>query len=168
MPKILPSPHRPEAIPGRVLHLIDVENLLAGPNFGGSLALRGRAAYDAVAPIGVVNQVVVSTSHRAAPSAWFAWPQSARRLVRSGPDGADSALIDIVACERLERRFDRIVIGSGDGIFAFPAARLQAAGCPVTVVTRPECLSRALRLAVRDVRFIATAQQVISRGAIVA
>jgi NYN domain len=141
---------------GRVLHLVDVENLLGGPTFSADRAIRGRLAYEAVVPGGIVNQVVISTSHWAAPSAWIAWPESARRVVRSGPDGADLALLDVLSYESVERRFDRVVIGSGDGIFAFAAARLQAAGCGVTVATRPESLSRKLRLAVRDIRFIET------------
>jgi len=168
MIETLASPIQPDSAAGRVLHLIDVENLLAGPSFSRVASAVGRVAYEAVAPCGAMNQVVIATSHHAAAEAWFAWPPSARRLVRSGPTGADSALIEVVATEQLERRFDRVVIGSGDGIFAFPAARLQAAGVVVTVVTRRECLSRALRLAVRDIRFITAVERTISRGAMVA
>jgi NAD(P)-dependent dehydrogenase (short-subunit alcohol dehydrogenase family) len=53
------------------------------------------------------------------------------------------ALLQVLATEKVDFRYDRVVIGSGDGIFAFPAARLQAAGCEVTVVTRPDALSRS-------------------------
>src|SRR5262249_38209484 len=134
----------PEPSSERMLHLIDAENLLGGPNFDRARACRGRAAYEAIAPTGTVNQVVLATSHHAAPSAWFAWPSPVRRLLGSGPDGADLALLGVMAAERLEHRFERVVIGSGDGIFAFPAARLQAAGCSVTVVTRRHALSRRL------------------------
>ncbi len=56
--------------------------------------------------------------------------------------------------ERIDERFDRVVLGSGDGIFAEVCALLQAAGCVVTVVSRREALSRRLRFAVRDVRFL--------------
>ena len=159
---IAPDHHQPPAEPGRVLHLLDAENLLGGPGFTLAEAIQARAAYEAVAPGGRVNQVVLSTSHYAAPAAWFAWPRSVRRLVRSGPDGADEALLAVIATEGLELRFDRVVLGSGDGIFAFAVARLQASGCQVTVVTRPEALSRQLRLAVRDVRFIGAARSALS------
>jgi uncharacterized LabA/DUF88 family protein len=74
--------------------------------------------------------------------------------VRSGENGADLELLAILAQESVETRFDRVVIGSGDGIFALAAARLQAAGVNVTVVVRRGALSRSLRLSVRDVRFI--------------
>lgn len=141
----------------RTVHLIDVENLTGTPQFTHVEALRLRHAYERVAPFGSPNQLVLSTSHRAAVATWFAWPAAARRLVRSGRDGADLALLDVVEHEAIASRFERVVLGSGDGIFAVQAAILQAAGCQVTVVTRVGALSRQLRLAVRDVRYIETA-----------
>ncbi len=75
-------------------------------------------------------------------------------VVRSGPDGADLALVEIVEMEDVAVRFDRIVIASGDGIFAHPAAQLQASGVAVTVVSRPDALSRQLKLAARDIRYL--------------
>jgi hypothetical protein len=65
------------------------------------------------------------------------------------------ALIDVIRLEDISARFDHVVIASGDGIFAEPCARLQAAGCSVTVVSRRHAaLSRGLAFAVRDVRFL--------------
>jgi NYN domain len=148
-----------EPVDGRVLHLLDIENLLGGPTFTLADARSIRAVYAATAPTGVVNQVVLATSHHAAAPAWFAWPQSARRLVRSGPDGADLALIDVIATERLAERFDRVVIGSGDGIFALVAKWLEGAGVRVTVVARRGSLSGALRRAVSDIRPIDVTQE---------
>ena len=72
----------------------------------------------------------------------------------SGLDGADLALLDEVAEIELLRRFDRVCIGSGDGIFAAAAAKIAAAGVEVTVVTRPRALSGRLRLATMDVRYL--------------
>jgi hypothetical protein len=140
--------------PGRVLHLLDVENLMGTVQFSAEEAAHAYATYERLAPSGSVNQLVLATSHYAAPAAWFGFPARARRLVRSGPDGADLALLDILEREAVAKRYQHVVIASGDGIFAFPAAALQAAGCEVTVVTRCDALSRRLRLAVRDVRFI--------------
>jgi hypothetical protein len=154
----------PDPRSGRVLHLVDAENLLGGPGFTPAQAISVRAAYEAVAPSGVVNQVVVSTSQYAAPPTWFAWPRSVRRLVRSGPDGADQALLAVIDNEHLEARFDRVVLGSGDGIFAYAVARLQARGCPVTVVSRPGSLSRRLRLAALDIRLIEPGISALSVG----
>ena len=42
----------------------------------------------------------------------------ARHLWRSGPDGADRALLDVLENERVDERFERVTICSGDGIFA--------------------------------------------------
>jgi hypothetical protein len=139
---------------GRVLHLVDVENLAGSADFSIEDAVRVHAEYERVAPIGSINQLILATSHRAAPSAWFGFPAGARRLVRSGPHGADLALLEVVKTEFVAARFQHVVLGSGDGIFAFMAAGLQAKGCGVTVLSRQESLSRELRLAVRDVRFI--------------
>jgi hypothetical protein len=136
------------------MHLVDAENLSGSPRFSLAQARGIRRAYDAVAPAGARDMTTLATSHFAAPQAWMAWPNATRRLVRSGADGADLALLDVIDSEHLHLRFDHVVVGSGDGIFALAASRLQLLGCPVTVVSRRDGLSRQLRLAVRDVRFI--------------
>lgn len=137
----------------RSLHLVDVENLLGGTNFGEADVALAAAAYGPVAGLAATDLVVVSSSHHTARAAWFGWGE-ARRIVRSGVSGADLALIEVIETENVAVRFDRIVIGSGDGNFAVSAAKLQAAGIAVTVVSRPAFLSRQLRLAVRDVRHL--------------
>ncbi len=146
--------HHNGTAPGRAVHLIDAENLVGSASFACSEAELAYAAYEQVAALRSGDLLIVATSHHAAPAAWFGFPVSARRLVRSGLHGADQALLDVIAFESIEARFDRVVIGSGDGIFALPAAQLQASGCTVSVVARRFSLSRKLRLAVRDVRFI--------------
>lgn len=138
----------------RVLHVLDAENLAGTADFSVSEAVWVHRAYERVAPRGAVDQLIIATSHHAAPSAWFGFPPSARRLVRSGPNGADLALLEVLERESVADRFDHVILGSGDGIFAFALAALQRAGCGVTVVTRRNALSRHLRLAVRDVRYI--------------
>jgi hypothetical protein len=59
-----------------------------------------------------------------------------RYLVRSGPDGADLELLDLIGRERVAERFSCVPIASGDGPFAPPAAALARTGCQVTVVSR--------------------------------
>lgn len=51
-----------------------------------------------------------------------------RILVRDGRDGADEALIDMVDVEHLAKRFERLVIASGDGKFADVTAAAQCGG----------------------------------------
>ena len=96
---------------------------------------------------------MIATGATAAPVAFFDWGR-ARRLLRRGVNGADLALLQVIESENLGRRFERVVIASGDGIFAEACANLQSTGCHVTVVTRPGALSTRLRLAVRDIRYL--------------
>ena len=105
---------------------------------------------------------MVATSHHAAAATWFAWPAATRRLIRSGRDGADLALLEVIEKERIAERFAGVTLGSGDGIFAPAAARLQSLGCVVTVVSRRAGLSRQLRMAFRDVRYIDLPQAAVS------
>jgi hypothetical protein len=139
---------------GRLLHILDLENLVGSADFSTRQASDVYRAYVGTAPAGLVNQLVIATSHHAAAAAWFGMPANARRLVRSGQDGADLALLKVLTTEPVASRYDQIVIGSGDGIFAEEAARLQVAGASITVVTRYDSLSRRLRLAVRDIRYL--------------
>ena len=76
--------------------------------------------------------------------------------MRSGENGADLALLDAYEPSEITSRFSRVVIGSGDGIFAPLAGALAKAGCHVTVVTRPESLANRLRLAASTIVFLPT------------
>jgi hypothetical protein len=150
IPVLHGAPHErhPTRAP-RALHLLDIENLVGGARFSAADAAALRRRYGAVVAIGPEDLIVMATSHYAAPVAWFAW-QNVRRVVRSGPDGADLALIEVLETERVAERFEEVIIASGDGIFTEPSARLQAAGCHVTIVYQPGTLSRRLAFAVRD------------------
>lgn len=128
--------------------MVDVENLLGLPR---PTLADVQACYEAYRPlIADHDLLVVACNHGAFASVAWGWP-NARRLVRSGENGADHALLDVLTCERVEKRFEAIVVASGDGIFADTAARLGAVGIAVTVVSRPEALSRRLRMAARHV-----------------
>lgn len=132
----------------RALHVVDVENLIgcARP----TLADVG-VCYQAYRPlIGAHDLVVVACNHGAFASVAWAWP-GARLLVRSGEDGADKALLEVLTSERVEKRFKAVAVASGDGIFADAVSRLGGLDVTVTVVSRPESLSRRLRMAARHV-----------------
>jgi hypothetical protein len=64
---------------------------------------------------------------------------------RPGPDGADEALIEAALTEADRGRYTNFVIGSGDHRFADLHDLLNKRGYPVTVVSRPQALSRRLR-----------------------
>lgn len=139
--------------PGRELHLIDVENLLGTPSLTTGAVSVLRLTYDRIVQTDRTAQQVIGTSTDATLlDAALGWA-GARPVFRHGPDGADLALLDAGA-HAPELRFRRVVIASGDHIFAPYAARLQQAGMTVTVVSRRVALSRELAFAVRDVRYI--------------
>jgi hypothetical protein len=135
------------------LHLIDVENLVGTPWFTKHAVGNLRRVYDTVSSASNPAHYLVGTS--AAPNlieAGLGWAQG--QLVFSrGKDGAERAMLAEMTIATASR-YNRVVIGSGDGIFADLAASLQSAGVAVCVVSRPRSLSNALSLAVRDVRFL--------------
>jgi hypothetical protein len=96
-----------------------------------------------------------ASSHLAWLNAALGWPHAHYRI-RSGPDGADLALLDVLRHEDVARRFTHVAIGSGDHLFAEEAARLAAQGVWVTVVSRRGGLSSWLERAASEVIFLDT------------
>jgi hypothetical protein len=135
------------------LHLIDVENLLGTPWFTSHAVADLRRVYDTVSTASKPAHYVIGTS--AGPNlldAGLGWGQG-KRVYAKGKDGAERAIL-AEATLATASRYDRVVIGSGDGIFADLAASLQSVGVAVRVVCRQRSLSKALRLAVHDARFL--------------
>lgn len=132
--------------PRRVIAFIDIENLTGAPTFTDDDCTNVRDAItnylDGIAPD---TQVVAACSHYAARGV-FTW-SAARKVFRSGSDGADLALLDEMDLEFLPTRFTDVVIASGDGIFAERAAALASRGVRVHVISRRAALSRKLELA---------------------
>lgn len=152
------SPQWPGArhqFPARRLHLVDIENLAGNPlpSLGQVRKVQGR--YGARLALGAMDQIEVACSHLTLVNAALGWPHAHYR-VRSGPDGADLALLDVLWHENIARRFTHVAIGSGDHLFAEEAARLAARGIWVTVVSWRHSLSRRLELAAREVIFLDT------------
>jgi hypothetical protein len=139
--------------PERRLHLVDIENL-AGASLPCLSEVREvRALYMERLTFGTLDQVEIASSHLTLMNAGLGWPHAHYR-VRSGPNGADLALLDVLRYENIPVRFTHVAIGSGDGVFAEEAARLAAAGVWVTVISRRRSLSRRLELAAREVIFL--------------
>lgn len=135
---------------GRAIHLLDIENLTGAACPTTRDALEVMAAYQAAVPIGPADQFVVAVNHAALLAVGVAL-RGARLLARSGPDGADRALAETAYLDRIDLRFERVVIGSGDGYFTELAVWLINAGLQVTVVSRPGCLNWRLYAAVPHV-----------------
>jgi hypothetical protein len=139
--------------PVRGLHLIDIENLV-GRGLPSLAEIRGvQDGYAERLTFGALDQVVVASSRLTLVNAGVGWPK-ARYRARSGRNGADSELLDVLWNERVAERFARVVIGSGDGAFADAAGSLTRAGVQVTVVSLRDHLSGRLRHAASDVIYL--------------
>jgi hypothetical protein len=79
----------------RHLVLIDAENLAATADPAPEEVEMVREALAKVVPDFEVAQRIVACSHHAARTVAFAFP-GARHLWRSGPNGADLALLDVL------------------------------------------------------------------------
>jgi hypothetical protein len=74
-----------------------------------------------------------------------------------GSEGADTMLLSLSPVDFVARRYDRLVIGSGDGAFASRAASVRQSGVAVQVVARSDGCSKRLRRF--DCRYIDQAVQ---------
>ena len=115
------------AFTDRRLHLVDIENLVGTPRPSSREVALVKSVYEGLGLCLDSDLVVVACNHGAAASVVEGWA-GARYLLRSGENGADYALLDVLANESIEARFREVVIASGDGIFAEAVARLEASG----------------------------------------
>jgi hypothetical protein len=144
--------------PVRTLHLVDIENLAgtAIPSLTQVMDVQDR--YARSLSVGVYDLVVMASSHLGLVNTALGWPH-ARYRVRSGPDGADLALLDVIWHEDVATRFSHIVIGSGDRTFVGAVRALSARGVLVTVVSRWGSLSPRLADVAHDVVYLDSSAQ---------
>jgi hypothetical protein len=134
--------------------LIDIENMAATPSPTRDTVAAVTHALREVIPGFDAAQVVVASSHYAALNVALGAPKGAGRRWRSGPHGADLALLEVLDTERVDERFAHITVCSGDGIFADAVARLAASGVDVSVVALQGHLAKRLRLAAHRVTYL--------------
>jgi hypothetical protein len=145
--------------PKRQLHLIDVENLAREARPSLLTAATVRDTYEVLVEPEAADHLVIACNHGALLNIGCAWC-GARLLTRSGENGADHALLDVLETEDVATRYDGVVLGSGDKIFVDAVATLRSNGMEVTVVAPPEGLSRRLAMvASRIVPFVITSPQ---------
>lgn len=135
---------------GRRLVVVDAENLVAGAVKSAAEVQWIRQILEEHAALLPEEQVVVGTCHVGLLEVGINW-STARRVVRSGPSGADRALIEVLRQEQIADRFAEVVLVSGDGAFADAVAELATQGVPTTVVAQRARLSAKLRLSARAV-----------------
>jgi hypothetical protein len=129
---------------GRSLHLVDVENLMGGPELGDTVLRDSLAGYRASAPVFDGDHVIIGANPQLGLAAKTAWP-GARLVVRGGPDGADIPLLEAVRdVAFIAARYDQIVVGSGDGAFEVVVREFRSRGLAVGVVSLRRGLSYAL------------------------
>ena len=131
--------------------LVDIENLTGTPSPSTWDVTHAIQCLERLVPSLRESHVVVACSHHAAPTVAFAW-RAARHIWRSGPDGADLALLSVLESESVHERFEFVTICSGDGIFADVAGWLGGAGVKVNVISLAGQLSTRLRLAAASVQ----------------
>lgn len=133
---------RMKAANDRQLVVVDVENALGfAPKHRQDVEDVKRRIEGAIT-IDPLDLVVIGVSHFGMLSSGLGW-RGARLVVKSGADGADLALLEVLD-EDVEQRFAKIVVVSGDHIFAEAVAALAGEGVATAVVARPGALSRRL------------------------
>lgn len=125
------------------MHLLDVENLCHGVVTDRSVATMWRS-YEGLAKVAEDDHLIAGTGPRAALTAWYSLPARCRRVIGRGLDGGERAILGSCDAGWLARRFDRVVIGSGDGKFATLARELHLLGVVVEVRCDPFTRSRKL------------------------
>lgn len=128
------------------MHLVDIDNLLGDPRTTDRTTIqRNMSAYRDAAGYLPGDHCIVATGRNGLHvlEVELAWAAAAYRR-RSGPDGADLALLEDLDWIIHSGRYDRVVIGSGDHAFLPAVKCLQAAQIDFLVVTRRDRLSARL------------------------
>lgn len=133
-------------VPGRKVHLIDIENLCGLQHPSRTQVAFARQRYRESVKVNEGDIVIVASAYGNLMSAALGWP-GARYLGRNGKDGADICLARVIVEEGLSERFDSVVMASGDGGLAPFVAHLAARGLDTTVVSHRKPLSRRMRFA---------------------
>jgi hypothetical protein len=128
------------SIATRTLHLVDIENLVGGPDATGDEVVDVFQQYLDAAAWGAGDLVYVAANPWLARE--FAWrlPVECNVHTAHGRDGADLALLAHAAPEFVGRRAGRLVIGSGDHVFIARALEARALGVGVLVVARGDAV----------------------------
>ncbi|MFN8027114.1 MAG: hypothetical protein U0W40_12385 [Acidimicrobiia bacterium] len=128
----------------RSLHLVDIETLVGNPRADAAVVLHTFDRYLAAARWSAGDHVIVAANPKLMAKVAFDLPVPANVHCAPGRDGADTKLLDTVAPHTIATRYDRLVIGSGDGIFLRRARASAEAGIAVHVVARPDGCARTL------------------------
>ena len=129
----------------RALHLIDLENLCGAGSTTTEDAARVLAAYVDAVKIGPADSIHIGVAHHMATAVMPVLCVFPGRLhVRSGRDGAETALLESIDLVHISTRFSRLIIASADRTFTEAADEARRLGMTVWQVTGRGGLSREL------------------------
>jgi len=136
----------------RTLVVVDLENLCGGSDLIGCCHRAASAVLRDLVGEGPVTYVIATgpSAREDTPTLPFDWP-GARWLTGHGVDGADEELVDVIFSEPIAIHSQRVVVVSGDHRFAPALHFLACEGVETTVISRQSALSRASRLAAKQV-----------------
>ena len=126
---------------GRTLHILDIENLCgtARPDNAEVAFMVDR--YSTAMDVLPGDQLVMAASSGGTAFAAKLARPSAQVLFRKGQDGADRAILETVQPRLVSSRFGRVILGSGDHIFAGLADEMSELGVFVEIVSLPGSLA---------------------------
>src|SRR3954447_16532387 len=129
----------------RTLHLVDIENLVGDPKAPTATVLDVLDRFLDLAGYRDGDHVVIAANPGLMARVAFALPLPCNVHAARGENGADLVLLAQAEPSRVAARYDRLLVGSGDGAFADVALAVRDLGTPVVVVARADSLSRRLR-----------------------
>jgi hypothetical protein len=129
----------------RTLHLVDLENLVGDPRADAATALATLDSFLELAQWQHHDHVILASNPALISRVMYDLPVPASIHCARGDDGADVMLLSLAPTELVAKRYHRLVIGSGDGIFAARAAAVCERGVSVDVVARADGCSSRLR-----------------------
>ncbi len=122
----------------RTLHLVDLENLVGDPRARGPVVRHTFVRYLELAGWRPHDHVIVASNPALILEVGFDPPVPCNVHAARGADGADLQLLAHAPPELVVARYGRLVVGSGDGIFATRAAHAHDLGVDVLVVARAD------------------------------
>lgn len=116
----------------RRIFIIDIENAVGCGALSSEDVIREKTSLEEIYSIRESDLVVIGVSHGNNVFPAHSW-EGARIVLKHGHDGADLALKKVLIQERIEERFDDVVIVSGDGTFSEEAKMLRRRGVNITI-----------------------------------
>lgn len=139
----------------RTLHLVDIENLVGDPRAATVDVLATLDGYFETAGYRDGDHVVVAANPGLMARLAFVLPVPCSARAACGRSGADLMLLSQASPDFVASRYDRLVIGSGDAVFAPRAKAVRDRGLPVVIISRAESMSRRLLRPGLDIRPLA-------------